>query len=314
MTVTLPRLDGLEFALVGPGRVGSSLTLWLVARGATCRSVAGRPGSARARELADRCGARLGSAADPVPLEARLLLLTVPDAEIHEAARRIAGPRRRGVALHASGALGASVLSPLAASGYRVGAFHPLRAFPSVEENPDAAAGTFFALDGDPEARALGRRLAEALGGESAVVPEPLRPLYHWAGTMAAGGVVTMLATATSVARRLNLPEAAVRGYGKLAVDALASAIAIEAPAAAITGPAARGDIETVEAHLQALAANAPDLLPLAFALVRAMLDRCADAGAESPAQKALAERLKRSDLLDRLKDRVLTSTVQKPP
>ncbi|MBZ0102344.1 MAG: DUF2520 domain-containing protein, partial [Thermoanaerobaculia bacterium] len=108
---------------------------------------------------------------------------------------------RARVALHVAGALGAGVLAPLAATGIAVGTFHPLRAFPAVEPDPAAAAGCFFALDGDPRARSLGRRLAEALGGESAVVPEEARTIYHLAATLAAGGVATVLAAAADLAR-----------------------------------------------------------------------------------------------------------------
>ncbi|MCM2269231.1 MAG: DUF2520 domain-containing protein [Thermoanaerobaculia bacterium] len=306
-------LAGLEFALVGPGRVGTSLALWAVARGARCLSVAGSAGSGHAGELATRLGARVADAGELADTGARLVWIAVPDGRIGEVARRLAGRRRLGVALHVSGALGASVLAPLAASGCRTGSFHPSRAFATVEPSVEAAAGTFFALDGDAEARALGRRLALAFGGDSAVVAEAQRPLYHWAATLAAGGVVTLLATARAAGARLGLPAAALAGYGALARGALDAALAADDPATAITGPAARGEIETVEGHLTALARDAPDLLPLAIELARATLARCAAAGPLDAAQQRLADRLARQDLLDRVKERVLTSTRPMP-
>jgi predicted short-subunit dehydrogenase-like oxidoreductase (DUF2520 family) len=304
-------LADLTFALVGPGRVGSSLAHWAVDAGARCLSVAGTPGSARAVELAEQLGAPVADTVELAAPEARWVWIATPDARIHEVARRLASRRRHGAALHVSGALGASALGALAAAGCRVGAFHPLRAFPAVEERP--APGTFYALDGDPEARALGRRLAHAFGGECGVVGDEQRALYHWAATLAAGGVVTLLATAHTVGRQLGLPEAALRGYGELARGALAGALASGEPRDAITGPASRGDLETVEGHLAALAARAPELVPLAVELVRATLLRYAEAGPLDPAQKRLAERLAREDLLDRPKDRVLASTRPKP-
>jgi len=306
-------LAGLEFALVGPGRVGSSLAHWAVAAGAVCRSVAGSPGSPHARRLAARLGAEVADAVELAAVDARLVLLAVPDARIGEIARRLAARRRLGIALHVSGALGASALAPLAASGCRVGSFHPLRAFPQVEEDPSAAAGTFYALDGDAEARAMGRRLAQAFGGESAVVEERHRALYHWAATIAAGGVVTLLATAQSAGRRIGLPEAALRGYGELARGALAAAVAAPETAAAITGPAARGETETIARQLAALAEASPDLAPLATELVRATLARLAESGLADSAHRALAERLGSTDLLDRAKDRMLTSPRPEP-
>ena len=321
-TAALSPLAGLDFALIGPGRVGASLALWAVAAGARCASVAGRAGARAATELAARLGAAVADPAELAAREAKLVLVAVPDAAIGEVARRLAS-RRQGaaVALHVSGAYGAAILEPLARAGWRTGSFHPLRAFPAVEPELAAAAGTFFALDGDAEARALGRRFAEAFGGTSAVVADAERPLYHWAASLAAGGVVTLLATAVEVGRRLGLPDAALAGYGRLATGALEAATASRStsesasesrrafdPASAITGPVARGDRETVERHLTALTAHAPDLLPLEIELARATLARRAERQPPDAAQRQLAERLARPDLLDRAKVRVLAS------
>jgi len=300
-------LSGLRFVLVGPGRVGETLATWAVARGAECVAVAGRAGSERTPAVASRLRAAPALALDLDPADAELTLVAVPDSQLLEAARRLAG-RVRGVVLHVSGIFGASALGPLESATCATGAFHPLRAFAAVEPDPERARGTFFALDGAPEARALGRRLATAFGGTAGVVPEDARPLYHLAATLAAGGVATLLACAHRLAADAGVPEAARAGYGELARGALEAALAAENPAEAITGPVARGDLETVERHLEALAAANPRFRPLVVALARATLDRIAEIGLPDPSRRALAERLDRPDLLDRTRDPVLTS------
>lgn len=301
-------LDGLAFALVGPGRVGTSLGEWARAAGAVCRAVAGRGRSADLSALANRWQAVATTTALWDAPDVDLVLIAVPDAAISEVARRLAGRVRSGVVLHTAGALGPSVLAPLAATGLPVGCLHPLRAFPAVEPDAAAARGTFYALDGDAQARTLGRRLAEALGGEAAVVAEAVRPVYHLAASLAAGGVATLYASAIALARAGGVPSAAFPGYARLAAGALDAATAAPDPADAITGPAVRGDLETVERQLAALRAVAPSLVPLAIAVARAALERRAERGPLSAAQKALAERLERPDLLDRPRDPVLTS------
>jgi predicted short-subunit dehydrogenase-like oxidoreductase (DUF2520 family) len=299
-------LAGLRFVLVGPGRVGESLACWAVACGARCEVVAGRPGSPRTAPLAERLGARASSAADLDPVAVDFAFLMVPEAELADVARRAAG-RLSGVALHGSGALGASVLAPLAAAGCTIGTFHPLRAFPVALPDLARARGTFFALDGDAPARSLGRRLATAFGGEAGVVPEAARTAYHLAATLAGGGVTTVLAAAWEVARRAGVPAAALRGYGELARGALEAALAAADPAEAITGPAARGETETIERQLAALEAE-PAARDLVVALARVGLERRTALGAPTAAQRALAERLSRPELLDRSRVRVLAS------
>ena len=245
----------LTFSLAGPGRVGTSLAAWLESLGARRVGMAGRQGMA-----------------DLSSVGQDLLLIAVSDPALPEVAELLARRPQAAVALHTSGCLDASVLSPLREAGSAVGSLHPLKAFPRPLPEPAEARGVFFAVDGDPVARELAHRLAAAWGGISAEVAPESRALYHFAATLAAGGAITLLALAEDLARRLDLPEAAVRGYLELCRGAVARALETGDPAAVMTGPAARGDRETVARHLEALRTLAPDKLPLAVYLARETL------------------------------------------
>jgi predicted short-subunit dehydrogenase-like oxidoreductase (DUF2520 family) len=199
-----------------------------------------------------------------------LLLVAVKDGAVADVAAVLARRPQARVVLHASGSLDAAVLAPLRPAS-AVGSLHPLKAFPRPLPDPAEARGVFFALDGDPEALKLAGRIAAAWGGVSAEVPPETRPLYHFAATLAAGGVTTLLAAAAEIAGRLGLPEAVARGYVELARGAVAAAgrtLEEGRPLpTAITGPAARGDRETLARHLEALGRVAPEKLPLAMFL-----------------------------------------------
>jgi predicted short-subunit dehydrogenase-like oxidoreductase (DUF2520 family) len=257
------RIDGpladLTVSLVGPGRVGRSLAAWAEARGARCLTVAGRhdlPGLSTAGQ--------------------DLILLAVPDGALPAVAAALAARPQAAVALHTSGSLDAEVLAPLRALGTAVGSLHPLKAFPQPLVDPEEARGVFFAVDGDPPARALAFRLAAAWEAEAAEVPTAARTLYHFAATLAAGGVVTLLAAAEEIAGRLGLPDSVVRGYLELCRGAVAAATEAHAGgrtvAAALTGPAARGDRTTVERQLDALAGLTPEKVRLAAELAEETL------------------------------------------
>lgn len=269
-------LSGLTFSLAGPGRVGTSLAAWLEAAGARRIATTGR------REIDG-----LETAGQD------LLLIAVPDPVLREVAARLARRGQAAVALHTSGSLDASALAPLREAGSAVGSLHPLKAFPRPLLEPPEAEGVFFAVDGDPEARSLAHRLAAAWGGTSAEVAPEVRPLYHFAATLSAGGVVTVLALAEDLARRLGLPEAAIRGYLELCRGAVAQAVATGTPAEVLTGPAARGDQVTVAGHLEALRQLAPDKLPLVVHLARETLSQRERLGELSPEQQELQDYLR---------------------
>jgi predicted short-subunit dehydrogenase-like oxidoreductase (DUF2520 family) len=296
-------LAGLRFSLVGPGRVGTSLSRWAVAAGAELVAATGRAGLA---ELAS--GGQ------------DLLLIAAPDGALAEVAERLAARPQAAVALHTSGSREAAVLAPLYAAGCRLGALHPLKAFPRPLPEPEEARGVFFGLDGDAEALAVARRLVAAWGGVAGEVPAAARPLYHFAASLAAGGVATLLAAAAELAARAGLPPAVGDGYLELARGAVAAAIAVAreataagpgagpapdpataaapagaggtdrggaawaAAAAALTGPVARGDLATFARHLEALRAVAPERLPLALELARETVRQADAAGAAGPA------------------------------
>jgi predicted short-subunit dehydrogenase-like oxidoreductase (DUF2520 family) len=269
-------LSGLTFSLAGPGRVGTSLAAWLEAAGATRIAAAGR-----------KDFARFATAGQD------LLLISVPDPVLGEVAAGLAGRPQAAVVLHTSGSLDASALAPLRETGSAVGSLHPLKAFPRPLPDPVEAKGVFFAVDGDPEARALAHRIAAAWGGTSAEVSPEVRPLYHFVATLCAGGVVTILALAEDLARRLDLPEPALQGYLELCRGAVAQAVATGTPAAVLTGPAARGDRATVTGHLEALRHLVPEKLPLVLHLARETLRQKARIGELTAEQRELAAYLK---------------------
>ena len=258
MGAPLP-LRGLTFSLAGPGRVGASLAAWLEACGGRRIAAAGRaglPGLATAGQ--------------------DLLLVAVPDPALPAVAVELARRPQAAVVLHTSGSLDAEALAPLRAARSAVGTLHPLKAFPHPLPDPEQARGVFFAVDGDAPARDLAFRLAAAWGAEAAEVPATARSLYHFAATLAAGGVVTLLAAAEEIAERLGLPEAVTRGYLELCKGAVAAAAEAHAEGqplgAALTGPVARGDRDTVARHLAALRELAPEKLPLTQALAQETL------------------------------------------
>lgn len=264
-------LTGLRLALVGPGRVGTTLTAWAALRGShLVRVGARRPEAAQVE----------APGAEVVPLDrfesadCDLLLLAVADGALAEVAAGLAGRPQAPVVLHTSGSLGSSVLAPLAPEpdrpgGRAAGCFHPLKAFPRplpAAADLERAAGTFYALDGPPAALALGERLAAAFGGVSGVVPEAARDLYHLGATVAAGGVATLVVSAGALAAELGLGDeasAAVRrGYlalARSALDAIEEALEAdeESAAAGVTGPLARGDHATFLRELERLRSSA---------------------------------------------------------
>lgn len=296
-------LADLTVAIAGTGRVGTSLGHWLLAGGARLAAVGFHRDERAARDLAGIARAAGTKRPRVVPLArldsaaCDLLLVAVADPALDAVVAQLAARRQAPVVLHVAGSRGASALAPLAGRGSDVGTLHPLKAFPRPLPDPLAARGVLFAVDGDPAAAELAERLARTWGGVPRRVAEAQRPLYHLGATLAAGGVVTLLAAAERIAAAAGLPREVLAGYLELARGALAAAAdelaAGGAFAGAITGPAARGDRETTVRQLRGLAAARPELAELAAVVAREALAAREAAGGLDAAQRELLDCLR---------------------
>ncbi len=170
-----------------------------------------------------------------------LLVIATPDDQVARVASQVA-PEEGTVVLHLSGSLGLDVLSPHP----RRGSLHPLVPLPTAEVGARRlVSGIAFAVAGDP----MADRVAEALGGRTFVVDDERRTTYHAAAAIAANHLVALIGQVERVAASAGLPLDAFAGLMRAATeDALALG-----PRQALTGPAARGDWETVERHRSAL-------------------------------------------------------------
>ena len=248
--------------IVGAGAVGSALGLALTRAGWPIAAVASRDPVRRERFKELVGGTRAFSEVTPLLDEVELVILAVPDDVIAP----LAGSIRlySGQALvHTSGALGAEVLEPAMAAGTQLGSFHPLVAFADTERAVEALHGATIAVEGDDQLVALLAEMAEAIGARAVRLAPGTKAAYHAAAVLAAGGFVALLDAIAELGRVAGLDEAgSLAIYGPLIEQTLGNARALGIRAA-LTGPLTRGDVGTLEAHLAALAAHAPDVLPL---------------------------------------------------
>lgn len=225
----------MQIAIVGPGRLGRSLATLL-------------PGAGHRVTLHDR---RLD-----LPAQIDLIWLTVPDRSLSDVARALPeGPP----VVHASGVSDLTVLKPHP----RRASLHPLMTFPGPEIALPSLDGVPAAVDAsDPSLLTTVEALARSLGLTPVRVPGDRR-LYHAAAVMAGNLATVLLAEAGRALEAAGVPAQDARAMlAPLAQASLRNAVG--RPAAALTGPVARGDTSTLDGHRDALRqAGLTDLLPL---------------------------------------------------
>jgi len=193
----------------------------------------GRVGSAIAARLRGR-GVAVGDD-DP-----DVVLLCVPDTAISDVARELT-PGRAWVG-HVSGATPLAALEP----HERRFSLHPLQSF-DRSGDPSQLDGTWAAVTGESaDALVVARGLAEILGLRSFELRDEDRTLYHAGAVFASNYLVTLQRAAV----RLGVPA---EGLVPLMQGTIEHGFEL-------TGPIARGDWATVEAHKEAIRAEQPGL------------------------------------------------------
>lgn len=273
----------------GPGRCGMALARMLRARGTRVLSLSGGSGR-HGHPAAVELGVPFTPTMPVLPPKA-WILIAVPDDELCAVAEELAhGPLPAdGFAFHPSAMYGRSVLAPLAARGLATAALHPLRSFPPGCVATELA-GALVAVDAEPAHQPGCRAFVEAIGGVPVRVADESRTAWHLGATLAGNGPIALLHLAVRIWQRAGVdPEVAWRALAGLAAPVVERAG--REGAQALTGPVARGDKDTVIAHLEHVSREHPE----AFALVRELdreLLRAAGALADGAERRQAVERL----------------------
>jgi predicted short-subunit dehydrogenase-like oxidoreductase (DUF2520 family) len=237
--MTLPATIG-SVHVIGRGRVGSAFAARLADRGLLADD-AGRDAAASSVRVS-----RFAGSVDVV-------LLCVPDRSIADVAGTIApGPWL----LHVSGATPLAALAP----HVKRASMHPLQTF-TRSRGADQIDGAWAAVSGETdEALSVGRALAGALGLRPFDLPDGERVLYHAGAVIASNFLVTLHRAAAAALTRAGAPPEALEPLMRRTIENDFE----------LTGPIARGDTATVDAHLAAIRRDLPEIEALYRALAAA--------------------------------------------
>ena len=261
-----------RFAIVGAGKVGCALARLLSASGYQFVGAASRTLASAQRACDFAGGGRGSSTAAEVTRGANLVFITTPDDAIAEVCQQLAEAGAFGqssVVAHCSGAHPSTILGPAKRCGAAIGSMHPLQSFATAEEAVRILPGSFCCIEGEPAAVGALREVAARLGAHVMDIPTEGKVLYHAAAVFACNFLVGLENAALKVDEAAGISrEDALQSLLPLIKGTVNNLERVGIPQC-LTGPIARGDIETTRQHLDALEEKLPELLPLYKALGR---------------------------------------------
>jgi predicted short-subunit dehydrogenase-like oxidoreductase (DUF2520 family) len=200
-----------------------------------------------------------------------LILITVPDAVIEDVVKEMDSAldslNSKAVA-HCSGTYSSDLLKPLSSKGAKTGTFHPNR---SITESTENFQNTWFDVEGDKDIIQIFKQIADSLGAKIIEIEAHQKPYLHASAVIASNYLVVLASLMTRVSGKAGLNEdVSLKTLIPLMRNTLDN-IEQKGVSDALTGPIARGDVNTVRDHLDLLSRE-PDLKALYKSLGREAL------------------------------------------
>lgn len=249
-----------DLGFIGAGTVGTALAIKLKSRGYPVVAVSSRSRTS-AGKLAERVkGCSVVGSSQEVADAAELVFITTPDDAIASVAAQVKWHRGQGV-VHCCGSESTDILAPASKAGASTGVFHPLQSFASVEMALENIPGSTVTIEAEPPLLEMLKEITAALDAHWIELTAAARVVYHASAVFACNYLVTLEKLATDLWQTFGIPrQQAIRALLPLIRGTIRNIEAVGIPGC-LTGPIARGDINTVAKHLDALKEVAPDLL-----------------------------------------------------
>ncbi|MGQ9546820.1 MAG: Rossmann-like and DUF2520 domain-containing protein [Dehalococcoidia bacterium] len=252
----------VKIGFIGAGRTGTALAIALHQKGWPVVAVSSRSFSS-AQQLAvlvSNCQACHG--AQEVADVAELVFITTPDDVIAQVCDEVQWHAEQSV-VHCSGAHSLDILASARKLGAAVGSFHPLQTFADVNQAIRNLPGSTFALEGEEPLLSTLKELTSLLNSNWVELKPGDKVLYHAAAVFACNYLVTLVKSAVDLWLDFGVsPREATRALLPLLRGTVNNIGSIGLPDC-LTGPVARGDLGTIQRHLNALEAKSFSLLSM---------------------------------------------------
>lgn len=274
-----PRLD---VGVVGTGKAGSVLGAALKRAGHQIKACTAVSDISKLRAEALLPGVPIATIEETVA-DRDLVLLSIPDDVLEQVVLGLAATNSVSpgtFVLHLSGRYGIEILQPLTEQGCLPLALHPVMTFTGTSIDLNRLSACPFGVTTHQTLRPVAETLVMEMGGEPVWVPEASRAPYHAALTFGANNVMTL------VNQTLELLESAgISNPETLVAPLLGASLdnALRNGDAALSGPVARGDVETIREHLRVLAKFDPAVTQAYRSMARLTAVRALASGVLQP-------------------------------
>ncbi|WP_299584462.1 Rossmann-like and DUF2520 domain-containing protein [uncultured Microbulbifer sp.] len=247
--------------IIGAGRLGKTLgRLWQQAGFFQIQSIHNRTIDS-AHAAVEFIGAGQATSSIESMADANCWLISCSDGEIETAAEQLSSnfqQREGAIAFHCSGALSSKVLKALHPAS--IASAHPVHSFADPQRSLDSLGGSSVALEGDSLAVLTLTEAFASIGCGTLAISAEHKSLYHAGSVIACNYLTTLIDLSLQSFAAAGIDrDRALRLLEPIVLQTVKNTMAL-GPEASLTGPIARGDLETVATQAKSLTSADPHL------------------------------------------------------
>jgi len=188
--------------------------------------------------------------------EANIYMIATNDDQIEIVGKELAATKilKSGdVVFHCSGSLSSDVLSSARVLGALTASIHPNHSFAEPKHSISEFAGTICAIEGQAQAIEILTNLFQSIGANVFQIKKEFKTTYHAAGCIASNYLITLSSIAYTCYLQSGVPETIAKQIVDNLMDSTLKNLTKSTHSKALTGPIARGDVNTISKHMGVL-------------------------------------------------------------
>lgn len=249
----------MKIGFIGAGKVGTSFGAYLYKKGFNVIGYYSRTFNSAENAIKYSRGKAFNNIKDLAKL-ADMIFITTNDDNITKVCQGLVQEdclKEGQVLIHMSGASSSRALKSAKKKGCSIYSMHPLQAFASVERAVKDLENTVFSIEGDGDRIHLLEEILKTTGNKYFKLTSQQKTIYHATACVVSNYLVTLMDYGLSLFESIGIEKN--EGYKALypLIEGTIKNIYSLGTDKALTGPIARGDIQTIEKHLKSLEGTA---------------------------------------------------------
>ncbi len=245
-------------SIIGAGKLGRSLAyLWNNKNILAIQQICNR-GLRSAKKAAEFIGA--GIAIDSLDYleKSEFILIASQDENIQPICDALSHRHPwiyHSTVFHCSGVLSSSALESARRNSGNIGSVHPVKSFANPAYAVKSFAGTYCGIEGYASAKSKLEAIFTALGGKCFSISSDNKTLYHAAAVIANNYLVALVELSQQIYAEAGVSRDQSTPLLAPMLSETVENIVKLGTADSLTGPLARGDLQSIRKHLDALSA-----------------------------------------------------------